>query len=497
MRSSIWMAALIAGLIRDDDLSGLRLTVQIPGAVDGPSAGGVLCLGILSALDGRVLPKDFAFTGTILPDGTIGEVGGIVHKMQAAQREGCKRVIIPDYMRLDRDENTHENVDLKRHANSLGMQFCPVENIRQAYDTIHRLHANPAEVDEKLATELPTGLEELLTSRADTTIRAADVIFARLPQSEQQAIRTGPLLKSFFKYHDRARRAFEAGKMFHACDNALMYFSFLKAREKNIHFFESASRGTLADFIHRWDNSLRTTLSAVPDDETTIEHLSRENHDPLAAQLMTRAAYSKAVVLDLDRAVKATVRQLGETNTNNSEKSVFSAVIRLFFFMTLAEMSGRYSGEDLQQMRVLADAVPANCVADDTTLDDVARFFYAAQQSTWQTFDTEVDERSKLLGVPRDVVFGQVLMSDAEFLRLIATNDIHEKLGIASSSGSHRRFLNMLSTHLYASNIASASGMIMKWELHPHLGEGGRMIYGRPQVLSSLLRSSRSSGWPT
>ena len=124
------------------------------------------------------LPQDFAFTGTILPDGTIGAVGGIVHKMQAAQRGGRKRVIIPDFLRLQEDMSTHQEIDLKKHAASLGMQFFPVENIRQAYDTIHGLHANPAEIDEKLATELPAGLEELLTARADTTMRAADVISA-------------------------------------------------------------------------------------------------------------------------------------------------------------------------------------------------------------------------------------------------------------------------------------------------------------------------------
>ena len=110
------MAALIAGLARDDDLSGLRITVQIPGAVDGPSAGGVICLGILSALEGRPLPKDFAFTGTILPDGTIGQVGGIVHKMQAAHDGDCKRVIVPDFLRLQEDMNTHKSVDLRRLA---------------------------------------------------------------------------------------------------------------------------------------------------------------------------------------------------------------------------------------------------------------------------------------------------------------------------------------------------------------------------------------------
>lgn len=494
MRSSIWMAALIAGLTRDDDLSGLRITVQIPGAVDGPSAGGVICLGILSALEGRTLPKDFAFTGTILPDGTIGEVGGIVHKMQAAQGGGCKRVIIPDYLRMDEDRNSHENVDLKRRALSLGMQFCPVENIRQAYDTIHGLHSRPAEMDEKLATELPAGLEEILTTRADTTLRAADVIFARLSQGEQQAIQTNPLLKDFFRYHDRARRAFEAGRMFPACDNALMYFAFLKAREKTGRLLERSSRSGLDEFLRRWDGSLRTTLSGIPEDEVTIEQLSRQDYHPLAAQMLTGAAYSKAVVLNLDHAVKATVRELSETKKEASQEAVADAARRLIVLMMLAEMRGRYSGENLQQMRSIAGAVPAHCVADEVAINNVARFYYAAQQAAWQTFETDIfDAWSQAWGVPRDELFAYLATSDFKVLKLNAAGDVREKLDTATLKGSHRTFLNMLSTHLYASNIASTSGMIMQWELHPHFGDNGQLTYERSQVLSALLRSSRTS----
>ena len=56
---------------RNDVMNGVRITVEFSGDVDGPSAGSVMCLSILSAMDGRTLPEDFAMTGTIMPDGTI------------------------------------------------------------------------------------------------------------------------------------------------------------------------------------------------------------------------------------------------------------------------------------------------------------------------------------------------------------------------------------------------------------------------------------------
>lgn len=80
IRASIWNAGIVAALMRSDLMDGVRINVDFSGIVDGPSAGGVFCLAILSSIDGREFPQDFAMTGTILPDGTIGLVGGVEEK---------------------------------------------------------------------------------------------------------------------------------------------------------------------------------------------------------------------------------------------------------------------------------------------------------------------------------------------------------------------------------------------------------------------------------
>jgi PDZ domain-containing protein len=74
------------------------VTVNIDsGAVGGPSAG----LAFTLALIDQLTPGDLtggnkvAATGTITPDGTVGEIGGLPQKTVAVEREGAKLFLVP------------------------------------------------------------------------------------------------------------------------------------------------------------------------------------------------------------------------------------------------------------------------------------------------------------------------------------------------------------------------------------------------------------------
>ena len=66
--------------------------------VGGPSAGLALTLGILDHLTPGPLAgnTDVAVTGTIAPDGTVGEVGGVPQKGVAAEGAGAGLLIVPE-----------------------------------------------------------------------------------------------------------------------------------------------------------------------------------------------------------------------------------------------------------------------------------------------------------------------------------------------------------------------------------------------------------------
>lgn len=67
------------------------------GEVSGPSAGLAWTLAIIDELTPGSLTgeRPLAVTGEILPDGTVGAVGGVVQKLSAVAREGHDRFMFP------------------------------------------------------------------------------------------------------------------------------------------------------------------------------------------------------------------------------------------------------------------------------------------------------------------------------------------------------------------------------------------------------------------
>lgn len=132
-RSAGWMAAVTAAVLSDFDPRTTRVSFEYEGRVDGPSAGALMTCGVLAAARGDTLREDAAMTGTINPDGSIGPVGGISHKIEGAAGKGMKLVLIPAGVRFDTDGNTGERVDLLEHGETLGVKVVPVFDIYHAY----------------------------------------------------------------------------------------------------------------------------------------------------------------------------------------------------------------------------------------------------------------------------------------------------------------------------------------------------------------------------
>jgi len=134
-RSSGWMAAVTAAMLSDFDPRTMRVSFEYEGRVDGPSAGGLLTCGVLAAVRGDTPRADVAMTGTINPDGSIGPVGGIAHKISGAAAKGMKTVLIPAGIRFDTGADG-EQVDLVEHGQQLGVEVINVFDVYQAYEIL-------------------------------------------------------------------------------------------------------------------------------------------------------------------------------------------------------------------------------------------------------------------------------------------------------------------------------------------------------------------------
>ncbi len=131
-RSAGWMAAVTAAMLTDFDPRTMRVSFEYEGRIDGPSAGALMTCGVLAAVRGDKVRADAAMTGTINPDGSIGPVGGIAHKISGAAEKGMTLVLIPGSVRFDIDADG-ERIDLVEHGDKLGVKVIGVFDVYHAY----------------------------------------------------------------------------------------------------------------------------------------------------------------------------------------------------------------------------------------------------------------------------------------------------------------------------------------------------------------------------
>ncbi|SFF93486.1 Lon-B peptidase. Serine peptidase. MEROPS family S16 [Halopelagius inordinatus] len=83
----------------DENISEKDIHIQFvqagQGGVDGDSASITVATAVISALEGVGVDQSLAMTGSLSVRGDVLPVGGVTHKIEAAAKTGCTRVIIP------------------------------------------------------------------------------------------------------------------------------------------------------------------------------------------------------------------------------------------------------------------------------------------------------------------------------------------------------------------------------------------------------------------
>ncbi len=97
-QNSIRTAGDVAAKTANVRLSSYDIVYSIAtnaSVVEGPSAGAALTIATIAALKNKKLRNDVMITGTINPDGSIGEIGDVFSKAQAAKTADVKTLLVP------------------------------------------------------------------------------------------------------------------------------------------------------------------------------------------------------------------------------------------------------------------------------------------------------------------------------------------------------------------------------------------------------------------
>ncbi|MGC8569957.1 MAG: S16 family serine protease [Caldivirga sp.] len=132
--SSSQIAAFVATTIAGQSLTSYNFLINVNSStieIGGPSASGYMTVGMYSLITNSSLNPSVVMTGMIMPDGTIGPVGGIPDKIRAAAQLGYSTVLIP-YGQQNYVSSSGQVINLVNLGKQLGVNVVPVATVYQA-----------------------------------------------------------------------------------------------------------------------------------------------------------------------------------------------------------------------------------------------------------------------------------------------------------------------------------------------------------------------------
>jgi len=136
-QGSARLAAEAAASVAGVDLSEVDIYIVIrsdSAVIGGPSAGGVLSTAILASLLNETIEPGVVMTGTINPDGSIGPIGGVLQKAEAASSVGAGLFLVPSGQTVSTvNPGSLERIDVAKYAEeNLNLTVKEVFDIREA-----------------------------------------------------------------------------------------------------------------------------------------------------------------------------------------------------------------------------------------------------------------------------------------------------------------------------------------------------------------------------
>jgi len=217
--------------------------------IGGPSAGGAITVAAVASLQGWELNPGVVMSGTINPDETVGPVGGLYEKAQAASEvaeiflvpEGQTTILTEEVTRVQKGPftyitTTQKEVDLIEEGRKIGVDVKEVYDIRDAVyyftgETIEQPHIETEPI--KADFMKPYAQKELTETReeyksAETQIKSYSGLYKRdlenLLESAQEEIEYAEKAFTQGSYYTSMSASFVAGLYITYAVNLFLYF---------------------------------------------------------------------------------------------------------------------------------------------------------------------------------------------------------------------------------------------------------------------------------
>ncbi len=190
--------------------------------IGGPSAGAAMTAATLAALQGVEMNQDVFITGTINPAGSIGPVGSIIEKAEAAYENGAKIFIIPKGQGINYVEQTGETINITTLAKkNWGLEIIEARDIIEAYKYLTGYQiiikkVTSAEIASQKYNEVMKVLSKNLISEAremykesENKLNSSDITFSKIDEIKND-------LEQSNTYLEQAAQSYEKNNFYSA-----------------------------------------------------------------------------------------------------------------------------------------------------------------------------------------------------------------------------------------------------------------------------------------
>jgi uncharacterized protein len=403
-RAAGWNASTTATLLIGEALTGRKVEFEVSGQIDGPSAGALMTVGVLSLLRGDKVRKNVTMTGTINPDGTVGPVGGIPLKVDGAKEAKKTVMLIPKGQRNSADPNTGELVDVVDIGTEQNIKVKEVSDVYEAYaeftgKQLPRLQGSDTDLSNDAYNKL-----ESLTKAWFAEFNASDGEFGALDPTVQQLV--AGIATQAVDASERANQLSTQGVQAGAYSKAIEAAAFANAAVKTGQAYQIYLTQGADAFISQ------ISASAAIEDKATAFFDGLKNFKPKtlseAAGLM--AAYGNAIDALALASQGDALFSAGSEATDEA-----TAVNDLVLGALFQEIAGTViaGAKELQDFSSDLPGPPVKAAID---LKTTADFFRKAAQANLDAFDSLiVSELATSEGVSEDIARNALVQTDFDY----------------------------------------------------------------------------------
>jgi len=350
-RSSAWTAITNSSLLLGEDLNQYSFSFDAEGNIDGPSAGGLFTSSTLALILGDSLKSDVTMTGTINPDGSIGPVGGIPLKVQAAHDQGKRRVVIPVGQLTPQ---------IRELETELGINVQEAANIYEAYELLTQQ-----------TLPLPIGFVDVAPKMSNDGIAEIQGVIENLHQkyeTEQNGLNLASISEDLKPIYHAARESFAASQQ--AVSQGNLPSAYTQAREALIqiwllHNLETAQTA-LTEFEDKlWDVSVLTQVwePITEEAKTLLRELETAEITTANDAIINSRAFGHLIVTLGLR--EAAMKEMESLKTSEVARDPDSEVYRrALFYLAIAPTLA----ED--QLKTAQDALSLNDISPGRSLNN-------------------------------------------------------------------------------------------------------------------------------